>query len=324
MRRGIHQFGVGIVLLLAAACILQLDGAAALQAASAAAPAPADARPAVVGQAEQGGREYFVSRRVREVVPTGARTITMPILLYHYIRTPPSTLTDLVGYKLSVSPEDFAAQMDWLAVHRYHPVDFNDVRAYFAGTAPLPSKPVVITFDDGYADLYTAAFPILATHRFKAVAYIVSGFVGHSRYVTKDQILEMDRGGIQIASHTVDHPNLARSSFGSAMFQVVESKRWLEQLVGHPVIDFAYPSGRASPDVVTALNAAGYDTAVTEQVSLDHARYDRFMWTRVRVGGGESLADFITSLGPAMASVKVTDRLVKLSGELVPPQASGN
>ena len=323
MRRGIHQFGVGIVLLLAAACILQLDGAAALQAASAAAPAPAVMHQVVVPQLEQGGREYFVSRRVREVVPTGAGTITMPILLYHYVRTPPSMLTDLVGYKLSVSPADFTAQMDWLATNRYHPVDFNDVRAYFAGTAPLPSKPVVITFDDGYADLFTTAFPILSAHRFKAVAYIVSSFVGQSRYVTKDQILEMDRGGVEIASHTVDHPNLARSSVGSTMYQLVESRRWLEQLVGHPVVDFAYPSGRASPGVVSALSAAGYDTAVTEQLSLMHGRYDRFMWTRVRVGGGESMADFISSLGPSMASVKVTDRVVTLSGERTAPQASG-
>jgi peptidoglycan/xylan/chitin deacetylase (PgdA/CDA1 family) len=231
-------------------------------------------------------------------------------------------LTDLVGYKLSVSPQDFATQMDWLAVNRYHPIDFNDVRAYFAGAAPLPSKPVVITFDDGYTDLYTAAFPVLSSHRFKAVAYIVSSFVGQSRYVTKEQILEMDRGGIQIASHTVDHPNLARSSFGSTMYQLVESKRWLEQLVGHPVIDFAYPSGRASAQVVSALGIAGYDTAVTEQFSLTHSRSDRFMWTRVRVGGGESLSDFISSLGPSMAAVKVTDRHVKLCGDRTPPQAS--
>jgi len=99
-----------------------------------------------------------------------------------------------------VSPDDFTAQMDWLMVNRYHPVDFNDMRAYFAGTTPLPSRPVVITFDDGYADLYTTAYPILAAHHFKAVAYIVSSFVGQSRYVTKEQVLEMDRKGIQIAS----------------------------------------------------------------------------------------------------------------------------
>jgi peptidoglycan/xylan/chitin deacetylase (PgdA/CDA1 family) len=321
MGRGIHKFGVGIVVVLAVGCIVQLDGAAGLQAASAAAPAPVVVPRVVVAQAEQGGREYFVSRRVREIVPTGAQTLTMPILMYHYVRTPPSLSSDYIGYRLSVSPDDFTAQMDWLMVNRYHPVDFNDMRAYFAGTTPLPSRPVVITFDDGYADLYTTAYPILAAHHFKAVAYIVSSFVGQSRYVTKEQVLEMDRKGIQIASHTVDHPNLSRASFGSTMYQLVESKRWLEQLVGHPVVDFAYPSGRASALVVSALGNAGYDTAVTEQVSLLHSRSDRYMWTRIRVGGGESLADFASSLGASMPSVTVTDRHVKLCGEHA-PQAS--
>jgi peptidoglycan/xylan/chitin deacetylase (PgdA/CDA1 family) len=322
MRRGIHEFGVGVVLLLAAASIFQLDGAAGLQAASAAAPVRVATPQIVVPQIEQGGREYFISRKVREIVPTGARTLNMPILMYHYVRTPPSMLADLIGYKLSVSPDDFTAQMDWLAVNRYHPVDFNDMRAYFSGTSSLPSKPVVITFDDGYRDLYTTAFPILAAHRFKAVAYIVSSFVGQPRYVTKDQILEMDKAGIQIASHTVDHPNLARSSYGSAIYQLSESKRWLEQLVGHPVVDFAYPSGQASVNVVSALGATGYDTAVTEMVSVAHSRADRYMWTRVRVGGGESLSDFAASLGSSMPAIQVTNMQVRVCGDRTPPQAS--
>jgi peptidoglycan/xylan/chitin deacetylase (PgdA/CDA1 family) len=300
-------------LILAAACILQLDDAAVVQAAGVA-PAPALPR-VVVAQGEQGGREYFVSRRVRSIVPTGARTLTLPILMYHYVRTPPSAYSDLMGYKLSVSPEDFTTQMDWLAANRYQPVDFNDVRAYFAGAAPLPSNPVVITFDDGYRDLYSAAFPILAAHNFKAVAYIVSSFVGQPRYVSKDQILEMDRSGIQIASHTVDHVNLARASFGSTMYQLTESKRWLEELLGHPVVDFAYPSGQASAPVVSALGMAGYDTAVTEQTSVTHSLSDRYMWTRVRVGGGESMPAFIASLGTSMPATTVADMQVRLCCE---------
>jgi peptidoglycan/xylan/chitin deacetylase (PgdA/CDA1 family) len=269
----------------------------------------------MVAQGEQGGREYFISRRVRSIVPTGARTLTLPILMYHYVRTPPAANLDLMGYKLSVSPEDFTTQMDWLAANRYHPVDFNDVRAYFAGIAPLPSNPVVLTFDDGYRDLYSAAFPVLASHKFKAVAYIVSGFVGQPRYVTKEQVLEMDRSGIQIASHTVDHVNLARSSFGSTVYQLTESKRWLEELLGHSVVDFAYPSGQASGQVVSALGITGYDTAVTEQTSLTHSLNDRYMWTRVRVSGGESMADFIAGLGKSMPSTTVSDMQVRLCCE---------
>jgi peptidoglycan/xylan/chitin deacetylase (PgdA/CDA1 family) len=261
--------------------------------------------------------EYFLSPV--QVVATGRRNISLPILMYHYVRTPPSPRTDLLGYNLTVSPADFAAQMDWLSAHRFHPVDFNDVRAYFAGAAPLPANPVVITLDDGYADLYTAAYPILAAHRFKAVAYIVSGFVGQPRYVTAAQVLLMDRNGIEIASHTVNHANLARSSYASTMRQLVDSKRWLEQLVGHTVLDFAYPSGQFNAQVVAAVKQAGYDTAVTEISSVDHSVTDRYVWTRVRVGGGESLAEFTHNLGNPMATTTITALDIEGSDTALPP-----
>lgn len=249
-------------------------------------------------------REYFIS--TLRVIPTGRQTITLPILMYHYVRQPPSMRSDGLGYKLSVSPADFEQQMAWLSTHGYHPVDFNDVRAYFAGQAPLPAKPVVITFDDGYADLYAAAYPILVAHRFKAVAYVVSGFVGQPRYLTAGQVVEMDRNGIEIASHTVNHADLARSSSASTMHQLVDSKRWLEHLLGHSVLDFAYPSGQFNAQVVAAVQRAGYDTAVTTRSAIDHSVADRYTWARVRVGGGESLSEFVQNLGSPMPSISIT------------------
>ena len=260
--------------------------------------------------------DYFVTRL--EVVPVGRRNITLPILMYHYVRTPPSMKTDLLGYKLSVSPADFLAQMDWFSLHGFHPVDFNDVRAYFAGRQPLPANPVVITLDDGYADLYTTAFPILAAHGFKAVAYIVSGFVGAPRYVNAAQVVQMDENGIQIASHTVDHADLARLSYAATMGELVDSKRALENLVGHAVLDFAYPSGQFNATTVAAVQRAGYDTAVTTMFSVDHSAADRYLWTRVRVGGGESLAEFVKGLGTPMPSTMVTGLDLE-SAEVSPP-----
>lgn len=264
-------------------------------------------------------REYFVTRL--DVVPVGRRNITLPILMYHYVRNPPSMTNDLLGYRLSVSPAAFTSQMDWLAAHGFHPVDFNDVRAYFAGRQPLPANPVVITFDDGYADLYTTAYPILAAHGFKAVAYIVSGFVGWSQYVSASQVVQMDQNGIEIASHTVNHANLARSSSASLTHELVDSKRLLENLVGHPVLDFAYPSGMFNGPVVAAVQQAGYDTAVTTLFSIDHSVSDRYLWTRVRVGGGESLADFASSIGQPMPSTTITALGIETAELVLPPLA---
>jgi peptidoglycan/xylan/chitin deacetylase (PgdA/CDA1 family) len=271
--------------------------------AAATTPAQVQLMPILTAQAA-GGREYFFKRH--EVVPVGASILRLPILMYHYIRTPPSTRTDMLGYRLSVSPQDFQSQMDWLYANHFNPVTFDQVRAYFAGRVPLPAKPVVLTFDDGYADLYTTAFPILQAHAFTAVAYIVSGFVDRDRYVTHDQVLQMDRAGIEIASHTVDHADMARASFGMATYQLVQSKHWLESLVGHPVVDFAYPSGRYSPQTIQLLGQLGYNTAVVEDGSSVHSLADRYTWGRVRVGGGESLHDFVTNLGESMPSVIVS------------------
>lgn len=323
VRLAIGRATAVLILVVAAACILQLNDSVA---APKLAPSPRNVvlGPLQAAQGDASGHEYFISRH--QIIPLGARSIDLPILMYHYIRTPPSTRTDMLGFKLTVSPQDFQSQMGWLDANGYHPVDFNDVRAYFAGVSPLPTKPVIITLDDGYADLFTTAFPILAVHRFKAVAYIVSGFVGQSRYVSQDQVLEMDRAGIEIASHTVDHADLARASAGNVMYQLVRSKRWLEQLVGHPVVDFAYPSGQFNEKVIAALKLAGYDTAVTEQTSTVHSPADRYTWARVRVGGGETLQDFIVNLGPTMKSTTtVTIDVEAESGadESAPPDHLG-
>jgi peptidoglycan/xylan/chitin deacetylase (PgdA/CDA1 family) len=288
--------GVAAVAFLAT-CVLMLQ----VGDVSRAAPAPVvlDAvleRQAALGMPARSDRNFLLTHT--RVIPLGRTSLSVPILMYHYIRPAPSTYTDLLGYRLTVTPADFNAQMDWLSRNEYHPVDFNDLRAYFAGVMPLPSKPVVITLDDGYADLFATAYPILQTYKFKAVAYIVTSFVGQSRYVTAAQVLEMNHHGIEIASHTVDHANLAKASLYWASAQLAASKTWLENLTGHTIVDFAYPSGKYSATAVAALQATGYDTAVTEQFGTLHSRADRYLWTRVRVGGGESLSDFAASLGP--------------------------
>ncbi len=127
----------------------------------------------------------------------------------------------------------------------------------------------------------------------------------------------MDRDGIEIASHTMSHANLARMSYGAAIYELSQSKRWLEQLVGHPVLDFAYPSGQFTQQTVVAVEQSGYGTAVTEQISTPHTMADRYRWGRVRVGGGESLQDFAASLGPVMPSVTISN--VKVEPIAYPP-----
>jgi peptidoglycan/xylan/chitin deacetylase (PgdA/CDA1 family) len=242
--------------------------------------------------------------QARLMVPMGRGAIQVPILMYHYIRENPVP-GDKMGFDLSVTPADFNQQLDWLQSNGYHTVDFNDLRAYFDNQAPLPSRPVILTFDDGYQDLYTTAYPILRAHSFKGVAYLVSGFLGAPNNVSREQVVEMDGHGIQVGAHTVSHVDLTKAGDAELAHQVGDSRVDLEHLVGHPVVDFCYPSGRFDGRVAAAVKAAGFQTATTTQPGTQHSVADRFTWSRVRVSGGEGLDRFARDLSPQEPTVLV-------------------
>ena len=225
----------------------------------------------------------------------GASSIKVPILTYHYIRVNPDA-RDRMGFALSVTPTDFAAQMNWLARSGYHTITTEDLHAYLSGVRGLPSKPVILTFDDGYADFYTTALPILRTHDFRADLYVVSGFVGRPGYLSAAQVRESDRSGIEIGSHTVTHADLARTSAGGVRTELVDSRRYLEALLGHPVYSFCYPSGKFTGAVAYQVAAAGYHDGTTTMAGYWHSLADRYIWTRLRISGGESLAQFALAL----------------------------
>jgi peptidoglycan/xylan/chitin deacetylase (PgdA/CDA1 family) len=230
------------------------------------------------------------------LLATGQPQVTIPILEYHYIRVNPNP-SDRLGFNLSVTPSDFSAQLDWLVAHGYHAVTAADVAGYFRAGQTLPAKSVVLTFDDGYEDFYTAAWPALEAHSFTAVAYIVPGFLQAGGYLTNDQVLALDRAGVEIGSHTLHHVDLTKQPPPVLQAELRGSRDYLEKLLGHPVLDFCYPSGRFSPDVVAAVSEAGYQTAVTEMPGAAHGWDDRLTWTRVRVMGGTSLDQFAAGLG---------------------------
>jgi peptidoglycan/xylan/chitin deacetylase (PgdA/CDA1 family) len=117
--------------------------------------------------------------------------------------------------------------------------------------------------------------------------------------MTADQIREADRSGIEIGSHSVDHANLARSSIGNVRAQVGDSKRSLEQLLGHPVNSFCYPSGKYTSAVANEVAAAGYHDATTTASGSWHSLGDRYAWSRIRIGGGQGLGDFAQAVASA-------------------------
>lgn len=211
----------------------------------------------------------------------------VPVLMYHYIRVNPWP-TDTVGFNLSVTPYNFARQMDYLLQHGYHTITLDELGANLLFGTKLPSKPIVLTFDDGYRDFYTAAFPILKERNMKAVNFVITGFVGLPVYLTWDEILEMKKSGIiTFGAHTVHHPGLTSLPDKSILQEITGSKKELEKYLGYPINWMAYPYGDVNNHVAKLTKSVGYIGAFGTKLGTFESRDTLFTEPRVRVGGGD-------------------------------------
>lgn len=220
----------------------------------------------------------------------------VPILMYHYVRINPIA-RDLVGADLSVEPQSFAREMLMLSKAGMHTITFDDLYAALTQGQELPSHPVILTFDDGYEDFYTAAFPVLQALQMKATSFIITGKAGWKGYMTWDQMREIDRSGlVDFESHTVNHVELSKISPSKAEQEMIDSKHMLETELGKPVRYLAYPSGRFNSTVANLAQAVGYEAAVTTQYGSLQSSSGLLTLPRVRVPGAESLWSFALSV----------------------------
>jgi peptidoglycan/xylan/chitin deacetylase (PgdA/CDA1 family) len=231
----------------------------------------------------------------KAVVPTGPLTY-VPILYYHYIRINPIS-RDRLGYSLSTPPAMFRAQMQYLADHGFHVISLHAAVVAIKNHSGLPSRPIVLTFDDGYADFFTAAVPILQSHGFTATSFVVSGRMGWDGYMTPSQVVAADSMGFTIGARTVDHVALAAQTATRALWEMKQSKLALEQLLGHAVLDFAYPYGSFNSYAMSQAKSLGFETAVSTMSGAAHSAGQLFELSRLRIGGGLSLAGFAGVVG---------------------------
>lgn len=228
-------------------------------------------------------------------VPSGPVTY-VPILYYHYIRINPNP-RDRVGFGLSTPPAMFRVQMQYLANHGFHVISLHEAVAAIENHSGLPSHPVVLTFDDGYADFFTAAVPVLQSHGFTATSFVVSGRMGWGGYMTPSQVVAADSMGFTIGAHTVDHVALAAQPPARATWEMKQSKLTLEGLLGHPVADFAYPYGSFNAYDMAQAKSLGFETAVSTISGTLHSAGQLFLLSRTRIGGGLPLSTFAAVVG---------------------------
>jgi len=222
------------------------------------------------------------------------RVVRIPILMYHYVSVPPPD-ADKYRLDLSVTPTNFEAQMDYLARKGYSPIRLVDLAEFLTNGQPLPVNPIVITFDDGYADNYQYAFPILKKYKFTATFFVITQAIddGKTGYMTWDQLEEMAIERMEIGSHSMTHPELKGKPRAFQIGEIVGSKLLIESRLGTPVKTFSYPAGKYDSTTLEVLRSAGYLAAVTTEPQGAKQTVDKpYELQRIRVRGSFAVADF--------------------------------
>ena len=205
---------------------------------------------------------------------------TVPILMYHYIEVAPASTT-LKG--LYLDPKIFDNQLQELKKNNYQTLFVSEVASNIINKNKVAQNNIVLTFDDGYEDFYSEAYPILKKYNFKATLYVIINALGTKGYLTKSQVRELaDSGLVEIASHTFNHPDLRNLKDKDARFEIMASKKVLEQISGKPVLSFAYPFGLYKPEFFTIASSTGYTSAVSVMAGTRQGTGNQWLLRRLR------------------------------------------
>lgn len=222
-------------------------------------------------------------------VPSG-----VPILMYHKIG-------DELNNDAVISKERFAAQMAFLHQEQYSPLTLDELYGYLTEKKPLPLKPVVITFDDGYSDTYDVALPILKQYGFRSTMFIPVSEVGKN--LTWQQLREMKAAGMDIGSHSYTHQELAGRSREAQLQEIGKAKELLDRELNQNTRWFCYPYGSFDQTTKDLLKAQGITVAVTINSGWVRTGDDPLTLQRVWMGNSVTLAHFAERLTKANYSI---------------------
>ena len=202
-----------------------------------------------------------------------------PILEYHKV----SDEAMEENWEYSVPAEEFRKQLDYLQSEGYTTITALDYMKARKGKMELPEKPVILTFDDGYADNYEIMLPILEEHGMKAVVYMVTNDIGQKGYLTWDQLREMQTRGVEIGSHTANHLPLTTLPAEERTDELRLSKLLMEWNGIRTVFSFSYPNGAYDAELTELLQKEEYLTAVTGDAGLNTFQTNPYLLQRVNI-----------------------------------------
>ncbi|MDR3712443.1 MAG: polysaccharide deacetylase family protein [Puia sp.] len=219
----------------------------------------------------------------------------VPILCYHQIRDwKPTDSKNAKPY--IIPPAVLREQLKMLHDSGYHTILPDQLYAYLTTGAALPSKPVMLTFDDTDMDQYTVAFPEMKKYGFKGVFFIMTVSLGRlPHYMTKEQVREISDAGNTIGSHTWDHHNVKKYQGQDWVIQIEKPTKQLEAITGKPIRYFAYPFGLWNTAAIPELKKRGFIAAFQLSDKMD-SHDPLYTIRRIIVPGTWSLQGFRNNL----------------------------
>ena len=218
---------------------------------------------------------------VKYSVPEG-----VSVLMYHMIGNEPGNAAIMTEANLRI-------QMNYLRDHGYHPITMQELYDYVTKGAPLPEKPVCITFDDGYLDSYTIVYPLMKEYGFPWTLFLITDDVGKPyNRMTWDQLREMANSHtVTIANHTLSHPKLHNlATRAEKEKEIVEANKALKYQLGIDNVWLAYPYGDYDDEVIDICKKAGIKMAVTTDAGRVHVGSFPYDLKRAYIGNDISIA----------------------------------
>ncbi len=200
-----------------------------------------------------------------------------PILMYHHIDERAEE------WKLSVSPESFRRQMEFLKAHQYKVLALEDYVGYLKSGKKPPKKSVVLTFDDGYDNNFINAFPVLKKMGFAATIFIQGDGINREGYMTDEDISILLDNGISIGSHTMHHGWLPELSGDLLALEIIDSKEFLESYFNTKITLFSYPGGGFDEKSRAMVIDAGYEAATATHPGPKYDDNDVYALKRIRI-----------------------------------------
>ena len=222
------------------------------------------------------------------------RRLQLPILMYHYVSALPPDADD-VRIGLTLSPAIFRQHIEYLVNAGYHSVSLYEMDAALMSGAELPPNPVILTFDDGYAEHYNYVFPVLREFGMRGTFFVITQFADNSaeNYLNWAQIEEMAAAGMSMEAHTKHHVDLRNRDYDYLVFEIVGSIESIQVHTGTDAQMFAYPVGRYDDSTLAVMKSTDVLRAVTTELGTWHTSDNRLQVSRMRITNETTVAGLI-------------------------------